>query len=208
MRQGRTIRDSEVSACIAVAQELGLVARSGARISSSSRSVLLLEPCSVVAKVGPSSELPRFATEVELAKHVQRRRGPVVPALLRADPGPPPAANRSCRLGSTHRPGLEVTRSRSQRFPPTRSYESTSAASRDSCGVDPVSWIPRPLGEENPRCRGAARRTRRSFELGWSSGSDRAGRRKSFRESLSRVPGRSGTGHARPSGMGASARTA
>lgn len=78
----------EISACLAVAQELGLVAESGRRISSSGRSVLLLEPCSVVAKLGPSSELPRFATEVELARHVQRRRGPVVPALLRANPGP------------------------------------------------------------------------------------------------------------------------
>jgi hypothetical protein len=48
----------------------------------------LLEPCYVVAKVGAPSERARFATEVEIAKHVQRRRGPVVPALLRANPGP------------------------------------------------------------------------------------------------------------------------
>ena len=71
-----------------MAQELGLVAESGRRISSSGRSVFLLEPCSVVAKVGPSSEQSRFTTEVDLARHVQRRRGPVVPALLRANPGP------------------------------------------------------------------------------------------------------------------------
>ena len=65
-----------------------MVAESGSQISASSRSVLLLEPCSVVAKVGASSEWARFAKELELAQHVQRRRGPVVPALLRADPGP------------------------------------------------------------------------------------------------------------------------
>ena len=43
-----------------------------------------------MAKVAPASEFSHFATEVQVCTYVQRRRGPVVPPLLRADPGPHP----------------------------------------------------------------------------------------------------------------------
>lgn len=65
-----------------------MVAESATPLSTSGRIVLLIEPCHAVAKVGPRSQLSRFATEVDLARYIQRRRGPVVPALLRANPGP------------------------------------------------------------------------------------------------------------------------
>ena len=86
--RGQTISDLEIKASLAVAQGLGLVAESARPISTSGRTVLLLEPRSVVANVEVFTELPRYAREVELSKHVQHRRGPVVAALLRADPGP------------------------------------------------------------------------------------------------------------------------
>lgn len=70
------------------ARELGLKAEHAEEIASSERRVLLLEPCTIVAKVAPASELSRFTAEVQVAAHVQRRRGPVVPPLLRAEPGP------------------------------------------------------------------------------------------------------------------------
>lgn len=60
----------------------------GETIASSGRHVILLEPCHVLAKVAPGDRLGRFTVEVEVCRHVQRRRGPVVPPLLRGDPGP------------------------------------------------------------------------------------------------------------------------
>ena len=75
-------------------------------------------------------------------------------------------------------------------------------------GVDPVSWIPHHLGEESPRCRRAAPRTRRSSGSRWWIWSERVERPRSFLGSSSRQLSRSGTGSVRPRETRVFARTA
>lgn len=82
------IPTADVETALAVANEIGLKAERAKLISSSSRSVILLDPCHVLAKVAPLSELSRSTTEVLLARHIQRRQGPAVPPLSCADAGP------------------------------------------------------------------------------------------------------------------------
>ena len=88
IRQEPPIAASPISVALEVARELGLKADTAELISSSGRSVILLEPCHVLAKVAPAAEYSHFTNEVQISTYVQRRRGPVVPPLLRADPGP------------------------------------------------------------------------------------------------------------------------
>ncbi|MCP5056763.1 MAG: phosphotransferase [bacterium] len=52
------------------------------------RTVLLLEPCAVVAKVSSSANSKRWSAELAVAAHVHRQGGPVVPPLRRSNPGP------------------------------------------------------------------------------------------------------------------------
>lgn len=52
------------------------------------RAVVLLEPCLVVAKVSPLTDMVRCETEVALATHILHQQGPVVPPLLQGEPGP------------------------------------------------------------------------------------------------------------------------
>lgn len=79
---------SPAEAALAVACEAGLWADTAQTLAASGRTVLLLQPAFAVAKVAAADDEARFAVEVEVAHHVQRRKGPVVPPLLRGDPGP------------------------------------------------------------------------------------------------------------------------
>ena len=88
IRQEPPIAASQISVALEVARELGLKADTAELISSSERSVILLQPCQVLAKVGSAAEHSRFTNEVQISTYVHRRSGPVVPPLLRADPGP------------------------------------------------------------------------------------------------------------------------
>lgn len=75
-------------AALSFAKEAGLVAEEASLIADSSRSVFLLEPCSVVAKVTTLNRSKQMQTELSVCSHVQRSKGPVVPPLLRGSPGP------------------------------------------------------------------------------------------------------------------------
>ena len=81
------------------------------------------------------------------------------------------------------------------RSAPTATPGSSLDARVEACGVAPVSWTPQSWGgKERPRCRRAIDRTRQSFGRGSLSWCGRDGRRRSWADSSSPPPRRSGTG--------------
>jgi hypothetical protein len=66
-----------VAAAVAASSALGLYASDAEVLSNSDRIVLLLLPCGVVARVGPSAHHPGFEFEIEVARRLAEASGPV-----------------------------------------------------------------------------------------------------------------------------------